>query len=339
MHRPTAALTGFSHPKIPGRTSTGARSPAWWTRWRSGSLGDLEAVVDGERGGSPTSSWVPRPPAMFTRGLMAAGVASGDRVAIGAPNCAEWVIGALGVLGAGCGAGPAQHPVQGGRGGPHPAGVRCKGPSLTVRGFLGVDYPALLAGEDLGDLERVVVVRRDDPAPSAPRRRPPAAAGDGRPPCTELEPSGHRRGGDPRAAAARAGAVVARRRLGPVVHLGHHRTPQGGHGHPRPEPAHLRHLGQHRRPPPGRPLPGGEPLLPHLRLQGGTPGQPHGRGHRGPRAGVRRGPGPRADRGRAHQRPPRAPHALPVPPGPPRPLRPRPVVVAPRGDRGGGGAG
>ena len=40
----------------------------------------------------------------------------GDRVAIWAPNCAEWMLAALGTLGAGAVLVPAQHPVQGRRG-------------------------------------------------------------------------------------------------------------------------------------------------------------------------------------------------------------------------------
>ncbi len=39
--------------------------------------------------------------------------------------------------------------------------LRSSGATLlvTVRGFLGVDYPALLVGEDIGDLERIVLLR------------------------------------------------------------------------------------------------------------------------------------------------------------------------------------
>jgi len=49
---------------------------------------------------------------------------------------------------------------------------------LTVDGFLGLDYPGMLAGEDNGSLERVVVLRRE---PGAGRRDQATTARGGRP--------------------------------------------------------------------------------------------------------------------------------------------------------------
>lgn len=99
----------------------------------------------------------------FSRALIGSGVAAGDRVAIWAPNCAEWVVGALGVLGAGGvlvtvntrfkGA-EAAHVLQ-------TAEVRTV---LTVRGFLGIDYPSLLADQDLPGVSEVVLLRSEDTA-------------------------------------------------------------------------------------------------------------------------------------------------------------------------------
>ena len=93
---------------------------------------------------------------------------------------------------------------------------------------------------------------------------------------------------DPSVTAARAAAVRARRHLRPHLHLGHHRSPQGGGDDPRPVAAHVRDLVVHRRSGRRRPLPRRQPVLPHLRLQGGHPGLPHGRRHHGARGGLRR---------------------------------------------------
>jgi acyl-CoA synthetase (AMP-forming)/AMP-acid ligase II len=93
------------------------------------------------------------------RAAMAAGVGTGDRVAIWAPNMWEWVIAALGVHGAG--------------GVLVPLNTRYKGDEaayvlqrsgarllFTVQGFLGTDYPAMLEGHDT-PVERTVVFRTE----------------------------------------------------------------------------------------------------------------------------------------------------------------------------------
>ena len=36
---------------------------------------------------------------------------------------------------------------------------------VTVRGFLGADYPAMLAGEDTGALDRIIVLRDEGSRP------------------------------------------------------------------------------------------------------------------------------------------------------------------------------
>ena len=48
---------------------------------------------------------------------------------------------------------------KGTRGGTDPAGLARARLLLTVRGFLGFDYPAMLAGEDLPDLAGLVILR------------------------------------------------------------------------------------------------------------------------------------------------------------------------------------
>jgi acyl-CoA synthetase (AMP-forming)/AMP-acid ligase II len=100
------------------------------------------------------------------RGFLHLGVARGDRVAIWAPNCLEWIVAALGASSIGGvvvtlntrfkGAEAAYIITNAG------AKVLC-----TVEGFLGTDYPAQLVGEDVGQLARVVMLKGT--ATSVPR--------------------------------------------------------------------------------------------------------------------------------------------------------------------------
>jgi acyl-CoA synthetase (AMP-forming)/AMP-acid ligase II len=119
-------------------------------------FGDDEALVDGDR----RLSWVELSTAVdaAAASCIAAGLQKGDRAAIWAPNVGEWVETALGVLAAG--------------GVVVPINTRFKGAEaafvlrtsrarmlFTMRGFLDTDFPAMLEGHDLPDLERVVVFR------------------------------------------------------------------------------------------------------------------------------------------------------------------------------------
>ena len=129
------------------------------------------------------------------RAFMAAGLQPGDRVGVWAPNIAEWVIAALGALGAGGVLVPLNTRFKGaeatfvlGRSG---ARFLC-----TVNGFLGYDYVAMLrdAGPLPPALEHIVVLqgdapdgtvsftdflsRADDIAPEAARARADAIAPD-----------------------------------------------------------------------------------------------------------------------------------------------------------------
>ena len=109
----------------------------------------------------------------YARAFVAAGVEAGDRVGIWAPNCAEWMIAALGVLRAG--------------GVLVPLNTRFKGKEaayilrnsgattlVTVRGFLGFDYPAMLAGEDVGALRTIVLLRDETTSQPTPTQPAPA---------------------------------------------------------------------------------------------------------------------------------------------------------------------
>jgi acyl-CoA synthetase (AMP-forming)/AMP-acid ligase II len=120
--------------------------------------GDQEAVVDG----SVRLSFAELAAGSIemTRALMAAGVEPGDRVALWAPNSVRWVLTALGALGAGAVLVPLNTRFKG----PEAAYVlRRSGAKVlyTVRGFLGVDYPELLRGEELPLLERIVLITGD----------------------------------------------------------------------------------------------------------------------------------------------------------------------------------
>jgi HIP---CoA ligase len=101
------------------------------------------AVVDGER--HLTFAELFAEANRVSAGLVAAGVERGDRVAIWSPNRAEWLVAALGILGAG--------------GAVVPVNTRFKSAELrhvlersgarvafTVGEFLGTDYTATLAG-------------------------------------------------------------------------------------------------------------------------------------------------------------------------------------------------
>jgi acyl-CoA synthetase (AMP-forming)/AMP-acid ligase II len=143
---------------IPAR---GVRSIPALAQWAARTYGDDEAVVDGDT--RLTFRELGALAQQATRATMATGVQPGDRVAIWAPNSWEWIVAALGVLGAG--------------GWLVPLNTRFKGDEaayvleradvsalFTVRGFLGTDYPAMLrdACPTLRCLERVVLLGDGD---------------------------------------------------------------------------------------------------------------------------------------------------------------------------------
>ncbi len=128
--------------------------------------GTIEALVDGDR--RLTYAQLAPEVDRFARGFVAAGVGAGERVAVWAPNCAEWMLAALGALRAGAVLVPLNTRFKGAEAAYI---VRDAGATtlVTVRGFLGADYPALLAGEDTGALSRILVLRGDgDPAAPGP---------------------------------------------------------------------------------------------------------------------------------------------------------------------------
>ena len=122
-------------------------------------FGDAEAVADGKV--RLSFAELERDALRVTAAAMSSGIHPGDRVAMWAPNMAEWIVAALGLVGAGA----ALVPLNTRFTGPEAAYVlnRSRARALfTVRGFLGIDYPAMLEDEDVPDLERIVLLREDE---------------------------------------------------------------------------------------------------------------------------------------------------------------------------------
>ena len=133
-------------------------------------FGGAEAIVDLHGPGGSTTRWsfdrLAEEVATATRAVVAHGIEPGDRIAIWAPNCAEWVVAALGAVGAGAVLVPLNTRYKGAEAAYI---LRASGARIlfTVQGVLGTDYPALLdeaaaAGDEAPGLERIVVLRSDD---------------------------------------------------------------------------------------------------------------------------------------------------------------------------------
>jgi acyl-CoA synthetase (AMP-forming)/AMP-acid ligase II len=120
--------------------------------------GATEALVSTEDAVRVTYAGLAGEVDRYARGFVAAGVGAGDRVALWAPNSPEWMLAALGALRAGAVLVPLNTRFKGGEAA-YILRSSGAGVLVTVRGFLGVDYPALLAGEDAGALNRVVLLR------------------------------------------------------------------------------------------------------------------------------------------------------------------------------------
>jgi acyl-CoA synthetase (AMP-forming)/AMP-acid ligase II len=100
--------------------------------------------------------------ARAARAFLAEGIAPGDRVAIWAPNVAEWVIAAIGAQSVGA----VLVPISTRNKGAETAYVLSRSGArmlCTIAGFLDTDYVGMLAGHDLPALERIVMLRGDAP--------------------------------------------------------------------------------------------------------------------------------------------------------------------------------
>jgi len=141
----------------PGLPDHGVRSIPALAQWAATRYGDAEAVVDGET--RLTFREVAALARRATRSAMAQGIAPGDRVAIWAPNSWEWMVAALGALGAGAWLVPVNTRFKG----DEAAYVLDQADAaalFTVRGFLDTDYVALLrdAAPRLRCLDRLVLL-------------------------------------------------------------------------------------------------------------------------------------------------------------------------------------
>jgi acyl-CoA synthetase (AMP-forming)/AMP-acid ligase II len=84
----------------------------------------------------------------------------GDRIAIWAPNSREWIVAAIGAMSVGAAIVPLNTRLKGREAGDilRRTGARLL---LTVGEFLGTDYAALIADEDLPALERIILLDGD----------------------------------------------------------------------------------------------------------------------------------------------------------------------------------
>jgi HIP---CoA ligase len=123
-------------------------------------FGDGPAIVDGTQRLSFRE--LQEQALAATAAFMAAGIAPVDRVGIWAPNSAQWVVAALGVLGCGGVLVPLNTRLKGKEAGfiLRRSGARAL---VTVDEFLGTRYPALLSDESLPQLERTILLG-DSPA-------------------------------------------------------------------------------------------------------------------------------------------------------------------------------
>jgi acyl-CoA synthetase (AMP-forming)/AMP-acid ligase II len=122
-----------------------------------------EHIAIDEDGVLTTYAQLDRAALRVSRALMAHGIQSGDLVAIWAPNCTEWVVAALGILGTGAGVVPVNTRMKG----VEAAYVLQKSRArllLSVGNFLGLDYPAMLRDHLPATIEKVLLLRN---APAA----------------------------------------------------------------------------------------------------------------------------------------------------------------------------
>ncbi|HMG44527.1 MAG TPA: FadD3 family acyl-CoA ligase [Acidimicrobiales bacterium] len=117
---------------------------------------DDEALVDGDARLTFADLWTEARHA--AKAYVAAGVEAGDRVAIWAPNIWEWPVALLGLQAAGAVAVPLNTRFKGGEAAYVLSRSRAR-LLVTVDGFLGNDYVAMLADQELPHLERIVVLR------------------------------------------------------------------------------------------------------------------------------------------------------------------------------------
>ncbi len=121
----------------------------------------LNAIEDGDSRLTFAQLW--EQGLRVARAFGAAGIAPGDRVAIWAPNIHEWILAAIGLQAVGACLVTINTRLKGGEAAyilrNSGARVLC-----TLSTFLDVNYLDMLQGQDLPDLERIIVLRADDPS-------------------------------------------------------------------------------------------------------------------------------------------------------------------------------
>lgn len=95
--------------------------------------------------------------------FIAHGIGEGDRIAIWAPNCHEWVVTAVGAMTVGAAIVPLNTRLKGREAGDI---LRRTGAKMlvTVEEFLGTNYRQLLVDEDLPDLNSIILLRAFAPS-------------------------------------------------------------------------------------------------------------------------------------------------------------------------------
>src|SRR5918994_3664273 len=126
-------------------------------------FGDRLAVVDGDT--RLTWTGVHDEAQTFGAALVASGVEPGDRVALWAPNSADWIVALLGLLQAGAVLVPVNTRFKGVEAADILSRSRARA-LVTVTDFLGTDYLGMLGGTGtpLPDLQTTVVARGPAPA-------------------------------------------------------------------------------------------------------------------------------------------------------------------------------
>lgn len=117
--------------------------------------GDAPAVLERGEVWSFTQLWAECRAAASA--LLARGVGEGDRIAIWAPNCREWVVAAVGAMTCGAAIIPLNTRLKGREAGDILRRTHAR-MIFTVDSFLGIDFRALLAGEDLPELQETVLL-------------------------------------------------------------------------------------------------------------------------------------------------------------------------------------
>lgn len=119
---------------------------------------DAPALIVGEQSWTFAQLWADA--RAVASAMLAAGLRHGDRVGIWAPNTREWILAALGAQSVGAAIIPMNTRFKAAEAGDILRRSRARllfAPSQ----FLGQDYTALIAGEDLPDLRAVIAIDRD----------------------------------------------------------------------------------------------------------------------------------------------------------------------------------